>query len=502
MADTGLESDTQMATGDTSLPGTDSTLSRCATLRETISTQQLVVDVQQPSEFRQAGLGQDYVGDGIRDLILIDRNVNWPREHRSVSLAGFLATASITPLASFDASIVITPRSYSFGFVGGDLDLDLSGDGIAEAFFVKNTCEPCETGDWTLFAITGTHRGHIESTELAELAEWSWSTVGAEFSLTESGDLLGAGAQSFVRSPNGARLAGIPRSPLTVEIHAMDTTPGHHDLGPAQVTIHEADPKNQLGREVRVRDLNADGIDDLVLTDPWHDQHGAVYVFYGPLSGHMTPDQADATYRGDGFFAKWGFFGGSLDVDDADGDGELDLLVGAPGFSTNGGNSGAAFLFLGPLVGEHTHHDADLWIEGDHAVATVGYDVLFYGDVDGDGGSDFAVTAPSWEPDPELEVSCDSADTGWRYTCRPWLDGRGAVSFWVGERRGRVPITEATYFLVDEYEPGDVGDLYGWEIHAPGDVDGDGLPDVLLPDNNDVYKRLMVFSPCAAQYMP
>ncbi len=99
-----------------------------------------------------------------------------------------------------------------------------------------------------------------------------------------------------------------------------------------------------------------------------------------------------------------------------------------------------------------------------------------------------------------LEVTCDSADTGWLYRCRPWAEGRGAVTFRIGQRRGRVPVSDANYLLIDEYAEG--GDLWAYYAHAPGDYTGDGLPDVLLDDNSDRYHRLLLFSPCAAEYMP
>ncbi len=501
-SDTNSTDSTPMADTDTDLQ-----LSSCAQLRETLFTSDLSVRTPMPDEMRFFGMSPNVHGGRLRETVMAEADSRQPRDLFLISLSEVLLESEPSSLLSFPYGDGPPPDRLTYrGFVAQDDTRDVNGDSVPDIFFYEQHCARCAqdlVGHTTIYIMSGTERGHLDISDLRDRPFASFSSAGGDQILAAVGDVTGDGRLDLVRRDVNALVNATPTGrPMTVDVLSPPSMTGHHELGAPTISIHESTPGNQLGAVVLVRDLNGDGIEDLLLTDPYADKRGAVYLFFGPLSGHMTPAQADATFRGDGFFAKWGFFGRSIDVADADGDGTPDLLVGAPGFATAGGSSGSAFLFLGPFAGEYTHRDAALWIEAEHAIASNGLDVRFFGDVDGDGGSDFAVTAPLWEADPVLEISCDSADTGWRYLCRPWVNGRGAVTFWIGQRRGRVPVSDANYLLIDEYPAMQGGDAFAYRAHAPGDYTGDGLPDVLLDDNSDRYHRLLLFSPCAAEYMP
>ena len=78
---------------------------------------------------------------------------------------------------------------------------------------------------------------------------------------------------------------------------------------------------------------------------------------------------------------------------DVDGDGIIDLLVGAPGADTPQQNAGKAYLFAGPLEGEADDGDAVTTIEGEFGWSLGGHDVAMVRDLNGDGRDEIVVTA-------------------------------------------------------------------------------------------------------------
>jgi hypothetical protein len=139
-------------------------------------------------------------------------------------------------------------------------------------------------------------------------------------------------------------------------------------------------------------------------------------------------------------------FGTSLALlPDVDGDGRLDLLVGAP----------FAALAAGPLDGGfqgrasvHSGADGALLLEahGQQASELYGWSVASPGDVDHDGIADLAVGAPNWD--------------GWR---------------------GRVQVLSGASGALLLQAAGDsAGDRFGWSLAAAGDLDGDGVPDLAV----------------------
>lgn len=153
-------------------------------------------------------------------------------------------------------------------------------------------------------------------------------------------------------------------------------------------------PFDQLGTSIAGADLDGDGLSDAIVSAPYHDagaeDAGAVYVARGPATVAMNVP--DAKLTGEGATDR---FGTSVAVPgDVDGDGFVDLLVGAPGRDEAGEDAGAAYLFFGPLFGGVAAADADARFLGEAPFDFAGQAVSAAGDVDADGHPDLLVGAP------------------------------------------------------------------------------------------------------------
>ena len=141
-------------------------------------------------------------------------------------------------------------------------------------------------------------------------------------------------------------------------------------------------------------DVDGDGVHDLVIGGWGMDGDeviaGGVAVFYGPVSGELTVVDADLVVAGE---ANQDEAGWRLDVRDADDDGTVDLLVGAPGNDDAAADAGAAYLVLGPLLADARLADAHTILRGGAADDALGSAVAIVG-LRGSGAASLLVGAP------------------------------------------------------------------------------------------------------------
>ena len=172
---------------------------------------------------------------------------------------------------------------------------------------------------------------------------------------------------------------------------------GPHDRGAAYVfeyaagdvsprfTIQADDTGANLGRMFLsvVGDLDADGVRDVYASD-WENwargaKTGRVYVHSGRTGERLLSLTGERA--GDGFGI------GPAVAGDADGDGHDDLVIGAWQNCQGAPTAGKAYLYSG-RDGELLHEYVCL-APGE----TFGFDAVGMGDLDGDGGVDFLITA-------------------------------------------------------------------------------------------------------------
>ncbi|NOY25468.1 MAG: hypothetical protein GXP62_06300, partial [Oligoflexia bacterium] len=201
-------------------------------------------------------------------------------------------------------------------------------------------------------------------------------------------------------------------------------------------------------------DVDGDGLDDILVGAPYEDGYaGAAYLLRGPVSGTVDLSSADAKLLGEAANDSAGFSVSS--AGDVDGDGLDDILVGAFGEDSGGMQAGAAYLMLGPVSGTVELATVDATLVGEAAGDSAGVSVSGAGDVDGDGLDDILVGA-------------FGEDSGGSYA--------GAAYLMLGPVSGTVGLATADAKLVGEA----TNDYAGFSVSGAGDVDGDGLDDLLV----------------------
>ena len=145
-----------------------------------------------------------------------------------------------------------------------------------------------------------------------------------------------------------------------------------------------------LGQSVVFGDVNGDGYADIVMGAPTHtSDQGRIYAFHGSSGGISTP--ADISVSADtiinGEAATISYFGCSLAIGDVNGDGYLDLGIGAFKFDNN--DIGRAYVYLGSSSGLVAI--ANFAITGGGTFYYMGQGIGF-SDINSDGYSDFLVS--------------------------------------------------------------------------------------------------------------
>ena len=220
-------------------------------------------------------------------------------------------------------------------------------------------------------------------------------------------------------------------------------------------------------------DVVGDGIDDVLIGAP-DNGAGQVFLLGGAVSGGVSGADALVVFVGETSGDETG--SSIADSVDLDGDGFLDVIIGAPGHDWGATSGGAAWFLAGPFSGRHILADEADAIVGNTGSARLGAVVASGGDVTGDGYEDVVVGAP----------------TGG--------DSRGGA-VWV--HSGPLSTSRYTGAVSVSLHATSSGEDLGTSASF-GDLDGDGVDDLVVgaPDYPNRGAAFVMFGPVTGEWTP
>jgi hypothetical protein len=318
---------------------------------------------------------------------------------------------------------------------------------------------------WTgLAASVARHQLRVEgnSGDLLTLgAEWVSAGIAINNGVTYKVYNASAGAQLLV---NSAVKDNLPESIYLMAVAA----------GVGGFVVNGGSASKSSGYSVSsAGDVNGDGLTDLIVGAPLVG-NGRSFVVFGKTSS--TAIDLIAVQNGvGGFLINWDPYaisnGNSVSAaGDVNGDGLADLIVGAPYNNAQGGSS---YVVFGKTTGTPIDLNAvrngsgGFLMEGDYYFCESGFSVSAAGDVNGDGLADLIVGSPLTSQDRGFSFVVFGKVNSTRIDLWDVADGTGGFVI-MGNDRSMIS---------------------GYSVSSAGDVNGDGLADLLVGAPNDPFNN-------------
>lgn len=264
-------------------------------------------------------------------------------------------------------------------------------------------------------------------------------------------------------------------------------------------------------------DASGDGMPDLLIgaqgADYGGEYSGATYLVTSYPQGPISLSTANSKFFGE---ALQDFAGRSVAlINDADGDGLAEIAIGARGNDRGGVDAGVVYVFFPPTSGNLAMADADLIFTGEASEDFAGWIIGNAGDMDGDGRGELLMCAPGNDQgenfagtiyivEPLIHTNLSQVtnrlvgtgyydavgtfatgdmngdeviDVAVGSSTAPAFVGPGRAWLVLGPVSGVIDLDNDAVALING---DDAGDHLGETIAIPGDVNSDGVDDLLI----------------------